>query len=378
MRLLVTFVGGLGHLAPLLPLARAARAAGHEVAIAGSGGLVPWIQNAGFTAFATSPMVHHDPAPPSQTRKPLEVMDARAAEIEFADNFAERGARRMALAMPDVIRAFRPDLVLRDETDLGTTIAAELLDVPVATHLVLAAGLLIRPELVAPRLDALRAEHGLPPDPALTRLTSGLVLTDAAPSFRSPKSPLPMRPTPYNSFDTPRASARADRPGIYVTLGTIFNHASGDLFERLLAGLADLDVDVVATVGHGTDPADLGPQPTHVRVERFLPQREVLPAVDLVISHGGSGSLMATLAHGLPSLLLPLGADQPHNGMRAVELGVAATLDAATVTSEEVGARARELLADEAVRARCVAVADEWRELPGPSVAVAALEGAAS
>lgn len=379
MRLLVTFVGGLGHLAPLLPLARAAREAGHEVAIAGSGGLVPRIEEAGFVAFATSPRPHHDQTSASQSRKPLEVMDARAAELEFADNFADRGARRMALAVQQVIRAFRPDLVLRDETDLGTTIAAELQDVPVASHLVLAAGLLIRPELVAPRLDVVRAEHGLPPDPELIRLDSGLVLTDAAPSFRSPKSPLSLRPMHYRSSVSvaPRAASTAGRPGIYVTLGTIFNNASGDLFERLLAGLARLDVDVVATVGRGTDPADLGSQPSHVRVEQFLPQGDVLSGVDLVVSHGGSGSLMATLAHGLPSLLLPLGADQPHNGLRAGELGVAATLDAATIRPEEVEARAREVLADDAMRERCVAVADELRTLPGPSVAVAALEEAA-
>ena len=377
MRLLITFVGGLGHLAPLLPLARAARDAGHQVAIAGSGGLVPRIEEAGFTAFATSPMRHHDQTSGSQRRKPLEVMDARATEIEFAENFADRGARRMAGAVPEVIRAFLPDLVLRDETDLGTTIAAELLDVPVATHLVLAAGLLIRPELVAPRLDAVRAEHGLPPDPELTRLTSGLVLTDAAPSFRSPESPLLLQPTHYRSACAPRAASRAGRLSIYVTLGTIFNHASGDLFERLLVGLADLDVDIVATVGLGTDPADLGPQPAHVRVERFLAQDDVLSDVDLVVSHGGSGSLMATLAHGLPSLLLPLGADQPHNAMRAQELGVAATCDAATVQPEDVASRAREILADGAMRARCRAVANELQELPGPPAAVAALDEAA-
>ena len=64
----------------------------------------------------------------------------------------------------------------------------------------------------------------------------------------------------------------------------------------------DLGVDVVATVGQGIDPTDLGPQPSHVRVERFLPQGDVLPGVDLVVSHGGSGSLMAALSHGLPSL----------------------------------------------------------------------------
>jgi UDP:flavonoid glycosyltransferase YjiC (YdhE family) len=382
MRLLVTFVGGLGHLAPLLPVARAVREAGHEVAIAGSGGLVPRIEEAGFTAFATSPRPHHDQSPVSEGRTPLEVMDARATELEFVDNFADRGARRMALAVPDVIRSFGPDLVLRDETDLGTTIAAELLDVPVATHLVLAAGLLVRPELVAPRLDVVRAEHGLPPDPALTRLTSGVVLSDAAPSFRSPSSPLPLRPTYYRPSDgsagTPGgAAARGGRPSAYVTLGTIFNTASGDLFERILAGLGDLDVDVVATVGRGTDPADLGPQPAHVRVERFLPQGDVLPHVDLVVSHGGSGSLMAALAHGLPSLLLPLGADQPHNATRAEELGVAATLDAATVRPEEVGARARAVLVDGAMRARCRAIAGEMHALPDPSTAVAALREAA-
>ena len=45
-----------------------------------------------------------------------------------------------------------------------------------------------------------------------------------------------------------------------------------------------------------------------MRVERFVAQDEVLSEVDLVVSHGGSGSLMAALAHGLPSVLLPLGA----------------------------------------------------------------------
>ena len=55
----------------------------------------------------------------------------------------------------------------------------------------------------------------------------------------------------------------------------------------------------------------LGAQPAHVRAERFVPQSEELPHCDLVISHGGSGSVLGALAHGLPQLLLPLGADQP-------------------------------------------------------------------
>ena len=159
------------------------------------------------------------------------------------------------------------------------------------------------------------------------------MLSDFPPSFRSAEAPLRMTPSHYRSASVTRGPRRPGRPRVYVTLGTIFNKTSGDLFERLLAGLADLDADVVVTVGRDLDPAAFGATPGHVRVERFVPQDEVLATTDLVVSHGGSGSLMAALAHGLPSVLLPLGADQPHNALRARELGVATTLDAATAAA---------------------------------------------
>lgn len=113
-----------------------------------------------------------------------------------------------------------------------------------------------------------------------------------------------------------------------------------------------------------------------MHVERFVPQAEVLPSVDLVVSHGGSGSLAAALAHGLPSVLLPLGADQPHNAMRAEELGVATSLCAATATPDAIADRVRTVLADPAMTERCRAVADEMRTRPGLDSAVSALEGA--
>ena len=130
------------------------------------------------------------------------------------------------------------------------------------------------------------------------------------------------------------------------------------------------------TIGRELDPAAFGPQPAHVRIERFVPQAEVLAGADLVVSHGGSGSLMAALAHGLPSLLLPLGADQPHNAVRAAELGVATTLDAATASSDEIHERAMSALADDTMAERCRAVADELASLPPVGSAVAALEDA--
>ena len=128
------------------------------------------------------------------------------------------------------------------------------------------------------------------------------------------------------------------------------------------------------TVGRDIDPACFGAQPDHVRVERFVPQAEVLPRADLVVSHGGSGSLMAALAHGLPSVLLPLGADQPHNAQRAEELGLARTLDAATATPEEIRRAAADTLDDRDALDRARRVADEIDALPAVAEVVPLLE----
>jgi UDP:flavonoid glycosyltransferase YjiC (YdhE family) len=375
MRAMFTFIGGLGHFLPMEPIARAAAAAGHEVAVACSGGLVDRVEAASFTAFATSAPRVRAPESASRDLTPLTAVDRGASEVEFAENFAGKGARRHATAVQEHLRAWRPDVVVRDEGDFGSAVAAEVLGVPTATVLVLAAGTLLRPELVAPHLAQLRAEHGLPPDPGLAMVTGGPILSPFPLSFRDPDSPVSLPAATLSFRPWPRAEPRPTSPRrrVYVTLGTVFNSASGDLFERLLVGLAGLDADVVATIGHDLDPADFGSQPPHLRVERFVPQAETLPDTDLVVSHGGSGSLMATLAHGLPSVLLPLGADQPHNAQRAEQLGLALTLDAAHVSPSSIRTTVEAALYDDPMRQRTRAMADEIDALPGVDAAISLL-----
>src|SRR5205085_262236 len=139
---------------------------------------------------------------------------------------------------------------------------------------------------------------------------------------------------------------------------------------------ADVDADVLVTVGRTVDPAAFGRQPDHVRVEQFVPQAEVLADVDLVVSHGGSGSLSAALGHGLRSVLLPLGADQPHNARRAEELGLATVLDAATASPDAIRAAVTEsLLADTAPARRLAAEIDG---LPGVEDTAPVLEALSS
>jgi MGT family glycosyltransferase len=212
-------------------------------------------------------------------------------------------------------------------------------------------------------------------------LSRYLVLSPAPPSYRDPAFPLPATAHPLRPLVPVAADGAAPpwitdphRALVYFTLGTVFNLESGDLFTRVLTGLRDLPVNVVVTVGHHIDPAEFGPQPANVHIERYIPQAQVLPRCAAVVSHGGSGSVIGALAHGLPSVLIPMGADQPHNAARCAELGVAQVLDAVTATPETVREAVSAVLADPAYRRAAERMRDEIAALPGPGHALTLLE----
>ena len=114
------------------------------------------------------------------------------------------------------------------------------------------------------------------------------------------------------------------RPLVYATFGTVFNDAR--LLSMVVNAISSLPVSVVATVGLNNDPAMLGDQPTHVHVAQFVPQDDLLSHCAAVVSHGGSGTFLASLARGLPQLLLPQGADQFLNADAGESAGVAIVL----------------------------------------------------
>lgn len=366
MRVLFTFTGGRGHLEPLLPLAEAARAAGHTVAIGGRESILPSVERLGFDTHATEPAL-------VAQRLPLQPLDPEREARDFRDGFVAR-SRERAPGVEALCRDWKPDVVVGEEAHYGALVAAERLGIPFASVVVLAAGTLGTRELIAGPLNDVRAEHGLPPDEEASMLSRRLVLAPLPPSYRDPAFPLPAATAHYRPFE--RLPRRHDgTPSVYVTLGTVFNLESGDLFARVLAGVRELPVEVVATVGDGIDPAELGKLPAQIRVERFLPQAEVLPRSSVVVSHGGSGSVLGSLAHGLPQVLIPMGADQPLNADRCAELGLARVLDPVTATPQEIGDAVADVLADRSYRDAARALQAEFAALPGPERAVELIEG---
>jgi UDP:flavonoid glycosyltransferase YjiC (YdhE family) len=79
-----------------------------------------------------------------------------------------------------------------------------------------------------------------------------------------------------------------------------------------------------------------------VVIREYVPHSAVLPTADLLITHGGMGSLMAAFASGVPTVCVPLGRDQATNAERVVELGTSITLcvDASPARILEVVLRA--------------------------------------
>ncbi|MFN8629009.1 MAG: hypothetical protein U0838_01410 [Chloroflexota bacterium] len=94
------------------------------------------------------------------------------------------------------------------------------------------------------------------------------------------------------------ASKDLGRPRVAVTLGTILPGRLDAM--QVILDIEQLEVEVVATVGPGLDPASLGPRPDWVHVERYVPMSLLLATSDALVFHGGSGTMLAALANGVP------------------------------------------------------------------------------
>jgi UDP:flavonoid glycosyltransferase YjiC (YdhE family) len=371
MRALFTFAGGRGHAEPLIPIAAATRAAGHAVAFSGRAWVAAGLRERGFDVLP-DPEGAMDEPPPLQ---PLAELDPEREEAMLRNGFAAGIARERADLALAACAAWAPDVVVCDEVDFGGMVAAARLGLPQATVIVTAAGSFLRRDIVEERLRALRAAHGLASDPGPGWPPGDLVLAPAPPSFRDPAFPLPPAAVairPEGADVPPRRSG--PRPVVYATLGTAFNVESGDLFERLLAGLAEVGAEAIVTVGRGVDPARFGPQPAHVRIAADLPQSEVLPGCAAVVSHGGSGTVMGALAAGLPQVLLPMGADQPHNAARCAALGAGIVLDVIRAGPAAIAAAVRAVLDEPRYGVAAARLRAEAAALPPPEQAVRLLE----
>jgi MGT family glycosyltransferase len=166
-------------------------------------------------------------------------------------------------------------------------------------------------------------------------------------------------PTWVEAWEDPWSADHAE-PLVLVSFGSTFQD-QGRVLRRTIAALGALPVRALVTLGAVVSPEEL-PTADDVVVVSSAPHAAVLPHASAVVTHGGHGTVIKALAHGVPVVCIPQGRDQADNAARVEVSGVGVRL------KRRAGARAirrsvQQLLASpdhtEAARRLAETIADE-------------------
>jgi UDP:flavonoid glycosyltransferase YjiC (YdhE family) len=370
MRVLMTTRLGAGHIGPMIPFAHALLRNNDEVVVAAPAAGAPLIVDAGLDHHAI-------PDPPEDRRAPIfakaQTLDPeRANVLVVGDLFARVDARAAYPHMLAAIDRWQPDVVLYDITDFAAGLAAEAAGVP-AVRVGITRGAFMQrfATTIAEALDEVRAEVGLEPDPGLERMAATPCVTLVPPALDDAGTgQLRFRIEPPAPRPLPDWWPNEEWPLVYLTLGSVVPIPG--LHRAALDALSSLPLRVLMTVGHETDPAELGPVPPNVHVARWVPQADVMPHAAVIVCHGGSGTITAAMAGGVPAVVVPMIADQHENARRIVELGAGLTLGAEDIVRLPDVVRA--VLADRTYREAAERIAQETSRLPTVDAAAGLLE----
>lgn len=385
-RLLLGAFGDPGHAFPMLALGAALAARGHDVT------LQTWARweapaVAAGLRFAAAPEYQVFPAP----GRPLRPYAA-----------AVRAARETR----PLVAALRPDAVVADILTLAPALAGELEGVPVATLIPhvdprplhgappyalgarlprTAAGRAAWSALEGPVLrgvrqgrdeyNGARARLGLPPvDRLFGAISDRLCLVATFPQLEYPRPPQPgthvvgplLWEPPFGDVDLPGG----DGPLVLVAPSTV-QDPSHRLLRAAVAGLAGQPVRVLATTNRRPLPRPLA-VPGNARLVDWVSYARTMPRCDLVICHGGHGTLARALASGCPVVAAPAGGDMPENAARADWAGVGVRLPGRLVAPATVRLAVQRALGDPRRRARAQSLA-AWLRAADPADRAAAL-----
>jgi len=240
--------------------------------------------------------------------------------------------------------------------------------------------------------EAIRRRHRLPALGVSVTAFAGqmpLYLVPSTPAFDRDRHDLP--PSVHYvgpcHWDKPVAAAPArwltdlpkDRPVIYVTEGTMHSKPPV-LLRAALQGLASLPATVIATTGKHRDPIDLGlgTVPQNARVERWIPHSDLIPRLDAIVTTGGTGTVLAALAAGVPLVIVPMAWDQPENAWRVAEAGAGIRLAPRQCTPAAIRSATERVLRDPSFRENARRLGADFARYGGADQAADLLEELAS
>ncbi|MGI5506766.1 glycosyltransferase [Lentzea sp. CA-135723] len=387
-----------GHVAPLLPIARALTERGHHVRWCTGRVFEEKITATGAQFVAMDPSIDHrgrnvDELFPERTRLkgvaklrydmravfldpiPAQVDDLRRACAEPVDlvlhdtayvgavvleqlggpRAVSVGVTPMMLPAPDV-PPFGPGLRYRTGpvARLGYAAVRGLLD-----------NVVFKP--VFEHRDRILAGLGLPPGQrGLASVSPHLHLQNGVAGLEHPRSFLPEQVRFVGALVDPAPAAElpdwweralsTERPIVHVTQGTVADMDLGQLVLPTIRALAGEPVTVIASVGAH----DVGELPPNAFAAPFLPYDQLLPRVSVMVTNGGFGGVQLALAEGVPLVVAGTTEDKPEVAARVERSGAGLNLRTSTPSEKAIKAAVSAVLWG-SYRERAASLAAEYR-----------------
>lgn len=242
----------------------------------------------------------------------------------------------------NVIHDFKPDLIVGD-TNLIIGIVAKLLKIPMI-QLVRAGSYPSNPQLIwwepipkdikspdiRPIFNPILEHNKLSPIKQAEELLEGnLYLIPSIPHIE----PLDSSGNTYYIGPLLRKKQKTtiphwirDRnksyPFIYVTIGggasTVGN---SKFFNTIIDAFRDKNLQIIVSTSSKFTVSGFKNVPTNIHFEQWVPGREIINLADLIIFHGGYGTMMETIEAGKPSIVIPFHSEQESNGRRLEAAG---------------------------------------------------------
>jgi UDP:flavonoid glycosyltransferase YjiC (YdhE family) len=300
---------GGGNLPPSLGIARVLTERGHTVAFAGRPEMVPRVKTAGLRAIEITQayeQVDRYPQGSFLTRMSC-YLTSPAVEAQ----------------VQSIVAAEAPDIVLIDAMFPAALAQASGFARPSAVfvHTFVFRQLEMWRRMFT-TLDGMRQQAGFPGLPPLDDLwrPRERIISTSLGAFDAPPMPgwdMVRHAGPVledEKFALPAVlpwQAADPTPLVTVSFSTGFEQRNVDKLQRTLDALADFPVHVVATTGGIVAPNELA-SPRNAVVLDYAAHDPIMQRAALVVTHGGHGTAMRTLRHGVPMVVIPgLAGDQP-------------------------------------------------------------------
>jgi UDP:flavonoid glycosyltransferase YjiC (YdhE family) len=346
-----------GHVLPLVPLARAAVTKGHDVAVL-----------TGAEVASVVPPARLLEIPPRRRELADEVARRTGGGNARTDPTPELAAEQFASARIDMAadkalsaaKEFAPEFVVSESVDFVGPLVASICRAPwaqVAVTTQLPGSMERTMAAAASRRYALRG--GSMPD----RTT----LVDPVPDrmqprgFAAPADRIQIRtecPALGGEMVGWPETVPAPKGRVLVTLGTAVS--SPKLIEGVAAAMDR--AGTVTTIVHGPAGVPAGFEDNHaVRHVGFVSLELLTQGADVIVAAGGLGTILSTLRHGVPMVIMPQIADQHWNAACAAGLGTAISVSG----PEEIPAAVTQVLDNSAYRKAAQNLSDEISGFPG-------------